>query len=508
MMQSMSTSRFSIEKVVQGRSSRTASSKVIHRGDVVMIKLIKDDGSKLSPEVRYLSTHRGWWLKWVKDKPRHNGYFIISSTVDHSSTVDDTRAIILGSSFSLRHKRWAGFEVGVSHESSASFGGRLLGLKRVASENSLSLPSPNEDLPEEDDETPNSPIEHGKKVDHEKEQWLESITFIANYYTGDKDHLPQGEANETLENVTRYNALDQKESPCEVTVSAWVEVFDRSTRKVHRTYALKLVSEDAREYDVCLKTGKELVPLLQLGRSLAKISHNELEDDENEIDEYDSASEGDEEDGIIFEGAEELLKDIEVDEGSEIIVRQNGDGQSVVEVSSVRGPTLNVIDGVLLTQEKPQVKTCSSEDILLENKKVQYESDFAESLNRHSSSSSPSTPRGKKSNWLLKPARGVGKVGKKIGQGSVAATKAIGKGSYVVTKKIGKGSFIVTKKVGKGTVAAITGVARSERRSKKAKEPKRSEPKRGMVKKKGYRQQRRTEKLQGKDHHVIINKFM
>ena len=526
-MQSMSTSKFALEKVVHGRSSRLSTSKAIHCGDVVLVKLINEDKTPSSPEVRYLSTHRGWWLKWVKDKPRHNGHFVVSSvsSEDYSSE-NSNRAIELGSPFSLRHKRWSGFEVGVATKSSTSFGGRLLGLKKVSNVEATSFPTAedNDDDDDDDDEGPNSLTDQDKKIGQGKEQWLESISFVANYFTGDKE-------NPIIQNVDISEqanpCVNSEQVSCGIMVSAWVEVFDRSTRKTQRTYAVKLIDEDECGQSVSLKTGKELVPMLQLGRSLAKISshmlYDEEEIDDDESDEYDSPSESVEEieeENIILEANDELLNN--VIEGSELVVREDHRGEPLVEVSPSLRPRLQTADDANVNQESQLAgqrrRTWSSDNILLHDKKDPNNSDEVFQTNQ-AESSSPSSPRSKRrANWLMKPARGVGKVGKtaivqsfnvtkKIGQGSFAATKFIGKGSYVVTKKIGKGSYVVTKKVGQGTVAAIAGVTRTDRRASKAKEPKRKEP-RGVKKEKGTRQTRRIERRKGKDHHLVINKFM
>ena len=75
--------------------------------------------------VKWLSTHRGWWLKWVSSVPRHNGMFIMEG-----GPAGDF--VAAGGTWGLRHHRWKGYVVGASQGTNAKYGGRMMGLLKAA----------------------------------------------------------------------------------------------------------------------------------------------------------------------------------------------------------------------------------------------------------------------------------------------------------------------------------------------------------------------------------------
>jgi hypothetical protein len=56
--------------------SMRARSRLIKSGDKIMIKLVTKNNAD-QVDVKYLSIHRGWWLKWVSLMPTKNGFFTI-----------------------------------------------------------------------------------------------------------------------------------------------------------------------------------------------------------------------------------------------------------------------------------------------------------------------------------------------------------------------------------------------------------------------------------------------
>ena len=56
-------------------------SKFIKSGDVVSLRLVVR-GKVEVEELKYLSIHRGWYLKWVSRPPKHNGFFKIKRGVN------------------------------------------------------------------------------------------------------------------------------------------------------------------------------------------------------------------------------------------------------------------------------------------------------------------------------------------------------------------------------------------------------------------------------------------
>jgi hypothetical protein len=100
-----------IEKA--GKSAQSKS-KLIKSGDTVVFKMAG----------RYLSLHRGWWLKWVAAASSKNPYFIIHKNdrefTNCNEQLRESKSIYLtlGNSFCLKHRRWSKYSVGVSAEES------------------------------------------------------------------------------------------------------------------------------------------------------------------------------------------------------------------------------------------------------------------------------------------------------------------------------------------------------------------------------------------------------
>ena len=55
--------------------------KFIHSGDTIIFKLIQNKAGTNEVDVRYLTIHRGWWLKWVTTMPTKNGFFFLLFTI-------------------------------------------------------------------------------------------------------------------------------------------------------------------------------------------------------------------------------------------------------------------------------------------------------------------------------------------------------------------------------------------------------------------------------------------
>jgi len=114
----------------QYQTSQQKHSSIICNGDAVALKFTENN------EVRYLSSHRGWWLKFLKFPRRNNGYFYIFSCASNPNDNGESSGlkvsyISIGAPFSLRHHRWSNFEVGLG---SSKMGSMLLGLRRLTNE--------------------------------------------------------------------------------------------------------------------------------------------------------------------------------------------------------------------------------------------------------------------------------------------------------------------------------------------------------------------------------------
>lgn len=123
-----------IEKAGKSRLRKHArsSSRLIKSGDTVIFKLL-GKGRQDDNDTRYLTIHRGWWLKWVSVFPKKNGHFTVHTHETEfadriRSAETQSTYLTLGGSFWLRHKRWSRYSVGVATEPSVTYGGRMLGL--------------------------------------------------------------------------------------------------------------------------------------------------------------------------------------------------------------------------------------------------------------------------------------------------------------------------------------------------------------------------------------------
>ena len=137
--QSRSPFKLTFEKAgpshqTKGKRNRSTS-KLIRCGDTVLVKMLSDKN-----EFKYLTLHKGWWLKWVSQVPRKHGFFVvITNENDGDETINETNRSIemqstylsLGGSFCLKPHRRPNFEVGIGIDRSAKFGGRLLGIHPV-----------------------------------------------------------------------------------------------------------------------------------------------------------------------------------------------------------------------------------------------------------------------------------------------------------------------------------------------------------------------------------------
>lgn len=253
------------------------SSDFIRSGDSVTISLVGQNQNSADADVKYLSTHRGWWLKWVNAVSKQNGVFIIQC-VDDAEAVGgrfhngetaiapfDTaqQLVAIGSPFILRHKRWENFIVGVREESSVKFGGRLMALFK-----SSSSIDPEFDL---------------------SNPWVKPLKLCANL-------APCAPPSPKVRNVLASNVvlplndvenddLNDRQLPnnCIFDITAWIEMVDRRKRKRQLAYVVRCrakipqeIEKKENEFEVTnleqtsfftLRTGMDLVPIVQQWRS-------------------------------------------------------------------------------------------------------------------------------------------------------------------------------------------------------------------------------------------------
>jgi Protein of unknown function, DUF547 len=245
-----------IEKA--GKSARWGKnkSKLIKCGDTVVFKMVgrgDKDGNK--EPVKYLSIHRGWWLKWVSSVPTKNGYFTIHTTEEETNNCGEGPAEIqssyltLGGEFYLRHKRWSKCLVGISAEGSTAYGGRMLGLhvqpKHGGRSNLGEFPINFDDGDLETDPIP--PVDDGKLGS--KRNWIRSMLFQAfEMPTSPSSQLAGIDIKDTKNGLSDSFELDPSNSSrvlvhgqYNMDVPAWIEIMNRTTRVRQHTYVVRVL---------------------------------------------------------------------------------------------------------------------------------------------------------------------------------------------------------------------------------------------------------------------------
>lgn len=288
-LQERNSTNVIIEKVERSRAGRNAArSKLIKSGDTVMFKVTtrgRNNKSEEVTETRYLTIHRGWWLKWVGTAPTKNGFFTIhtheTEFSEHGSTelrAAETQSsyLSLGGSFWLQHKRWKRNLVGVAAEGSATYGGRILGL--YTPKNAPAFPEDNNISGDEMHADPEQP-EAGER---DKSDWMvplilrayEGINTVSG--TGIPQRLPSSEYldNDILEEEKPRLVFSSEGH--RMDVPAWLEIMNRTERVRQLTYVVRVLPPEQQEKEddedsstdvafLRLRTGRELAPAVRTG---------------------------------------------------------------------------------------------------------------------------------------------------------------------------------------------------------------------------------------------------
>ena len=296
-----SASTIVIQKARREKHRSKARNELIKSGDTVSIMMVTK-GLNQETETRYLTIHRGWWLKWVNTPPKKNGFFTIftheTEFEDHDP--DDLRAgetqsafLTFGGSFWLRHKRWSHYSVGAAAEGSATYGGRVMGLFQPRSGTN---PTNEVNYASDDEEEPS--LGDGKA---DKKRWMKALQFRA-YETG---HSPTSVTASVTGAAPKFSEeqllSDDAPAPTEqrnlvfssddsrLDVPAWVEVLNRTKRSRQLAYAVRVVpiaaeaNEESKESAdpssqpfIRLRTGRDLAEIMRVGlswRSTAVFPH-------------------------------------------------------------------------------------------------------------------------------------------------------------------------------------------------------------------------------------------
>lgn len=285
-LQSSSTNSIILETIHSTRKSSKSDSPrhlIIRSGDVVRVKLV----DAATNQIRYLTLHRGWWLRWSSSRPKKNGSFYIR-TNDARNGIP----ISLGAPFSLENRKWSRYQVGAMQSSSARYGGRMLGLCKASG------PSPDSiDAELEHDLDIAQPGEIGNKGD--KGMIMPLLLCADIYNTSSIDLSPERvkrsmsltrqDTNE--EDVTYQDAAgnESDHKRYELDVPVYIEMMNRTKRTKQRVYAIRAKECNSETNEDSMTKGK-VVMKLRTGHSLASVLRIGLKDLGNKSDPADFGS--------------------------------------------------------------------------------------------------------------------------------------------------------------------------------------------------------------------------
>jgi len=251
-------------------------SKFVQNGDIVSLKLVLRGKGDVE-ESKYLSIHRGWYLKWTNRPPKYNGFFQIKSDDVPKSIDAQTTYIQLGQSFSLHHKRWSRFQVGASIESSVKFGGRILCLYKNKAANSIvGGVEETKDLEGLLDEQPTNPFENSLDepvLKGNKKEWVRPVHFRAEAFDA---LIADADADRVVQSSSTISLLRSEASSYSLDAPAWIEMTHRTQRRRQRAYVVRISTcvpeegtvENKEAYSFRLRTGNDLAKVLQVGLKL------------------------------------------------------------------------------------------------------------------------------------------------------------------------------------------------------------------------------------------------
>eukprot|EP00536_Pseudo-nitzschia_multiseries_P003742 jgi/Psemu1/186523/e_gw1.59.109.1 len=276
--------------IVIEKTKWNRKSKLIKSGDTVKFKMIQKKAQSDALETRYLTIHRGWWLKWVTTMPSKNGNFTIytheTELGERALPTDETQSsfLTLGGSFTLRHKRWSKYGVGISSKPSTDFGGRMLSLYNVKTNKGAVIEEDrnqaidqSEDELDSDREMPS--IEESGRVKPlvlctQDPQTMIEISPKSPIKASHFDHTIKEKFEPQTPNGFKLIFSSEHSG---VDVPAWIEMLDRVQRVRQLAYVVRVVyrnpSGDGTERNneetfVRLKSGKKLAHIMSIGQSI------------------------------------------------------------------------------------------------------------------------------------------------------------------------------------------------------------------------------------------------
>ena len=264
--------------------------KLIKSGDTVMFKLIQNKAGTDDKETRYLTIHRGWWLKWSTTMPSKNGYFTIftheTELNDQALPTDETQSsfLTLGGSFSLRHKRWARYAVGISSKPSTDFGGRMLSLYDSKHDSKRSKSPVIEEAAYQSDDEADADKEMPSIGESGYIKPLVLCTQDPHGFMGTSPKSPaafhrfDNNGPERAEPRTPKGLKLQFSSEhSRADIPAWIEILDRKHRVRQLAYVVRIIHRNPEENTQAsheedtffrLKCGKEMARIMKIGKRM------------------------------------------------------------------------------------------------------------------------------------------------------------------------------------------------------------------------------------------------
>lgn len=281
--------------IIIEKTRRSEKNRLIKSGDTVLFKMVQ--GKK--KETKYLTIHRGWWLKWVSTVPSKNGFFTIFNhdgdldkvdQIGNQTSESQSSYLTMGGSFTLRHKRWSNYFVGVAGEPSPTYGGRMLGLYN---------PKKSEQTVDEQYQSDEGDADEGDPdMKTNKPTWMKPLVLTA--IEPQIVSAPLIPSSPRMEFSAEFdeNILDTSilvntkrltfcSEHTHADVPAWIEMMNRRDRVRQLTYVVRVSprakeeqkSEDGDQDELeqgekenatffRLRTGRELAQIMRVGQSV------------------------------------------------------------------------------------------------------------------------------------------------------------------------------------------------------------------------------------------------
>lgn len=244
----------------------------IRSGDVVRVQLV----DATTNDVKYLTIHQGWWLRWSSARPKRNGLFCV-----HTGETTGTR-LDFGCPFSLTSWRWSHYTIGACFETSATYGGRMLGIHKTRKVSSVT-----EDTGWDDDEG-QTQVHDLDVADHllemSTDKRMTPLLLIAETWEMLPDPIP------TLARSLFTDRVASVERPCvssvralsvqkryDVDVLCWLEVMNRTQRKLQLVFAIRFKSNETSDDDEenrSIESSNRMFIKLRTGRDILRLGLN------------------------------------------------------------------------------------------------------------------------------------------------------------------------------------------------------------------------------------------